>query len=52
MFGGLYRANATGNYPNQEWNMEPIPIYYSNNITFERGGPRAIDNNIWKDTDN
>ena len=52
MFGALYRANATGNYPNQEWNMEPIPIYYSNNITFDRGGPRAIDNNIWKDTDN
>jgi arabinan endo-1,5-alpha-L-arabinosidase len=52
MFTALYRATATGNYPNQEWNMESIPVYYSDDTTFERGGPRAVDANIWKDSDN
>jgi len=52
MFAALYRATATGEYPNQEWNMESIPVYYSDDTTFDRGGPRAVDANIWKDSDN
>lgn len=52
MFAALYKATATGNYPNQEWNMEDIPIYYSDDTTFDRGGPRAVDANIWKDSYN
>ncbi|MEM1119274.1 MAG: family 43 glycosylhydrolase [Bacteroidota bacterium] len=51
MFAGIYRATATGSYPNQTWTMEPYPVYYSDDTTFDRGGPRGVDANVWQDKD-
>ncbi|MEM6842663.1 MAG: family 43 glycosylhydrolase [Bacteroidota bacterium] len=51
MFAALYKATATGEYPNQEWSMEPTPVYYSDNITWDRGGSRAVDAQVWQDND-
>ncbi|MEM1270985.1 MAG: family 43 glycosylhydrolase [Bacteroidota bacterium] len=49
MFAALYRATASGTYPDQRWAMEPVPVYYSDDTTWERRGPRAVDANVWTD---
>ncbi|MEM1056939.1 MAG: family 43 glycosylhydrolase [Bacteroidota bacterium] len=51
MFAALYRATATGTPPAQQWAMDPTPIYYSDETTWRRGGPRAVDAHAWEDTD-
>jgi beta-xylosidase len=49
MFAALFRATATGSYPNREWAMEPYPVYYSDDSTFSAGWPRAVDPHLWND---
>lgn len=51
MLMGLYRATATGDWPNQTWTMDPLPVYYSDGFTWEQGGPRGVDAQAWTDTD-
>lgn len=51
MFMGLYRATATGQWPNQTWTMDPVPVYHSDGFTWELGGPRAVDAQVWDDLD-
>lgn len=51
MFAGLYRATASGEFPDQTWTLDGTPIYYSDDTTWERGGPRAVDAQVWDDTD-
>ncbi|MEM7738348.1 MAG: family 43 glycosylhydrolase [Deinococcota bacterium] len=51
MFHAMYKANASGTYPNQTWSVDPIPVYYSDETTFGRGGPRAVDTQVWRDDD-
>ncbi|MEO1495791.1 MAG: hypothetical protein AAFV43_01445, partial [Planctomycetota bacterium] len=51
MFMGMYRATATGTWPNQTWTMDPRPVYFSDGFTWELGGPRAVDAQVWDDQD-
>jgi hypothetical protein len=51
MFFAIHRATASGTWPGQSWTMEPIPVYYSDNGTFDMGGPRAVDCQVWDDDD-
>ncbi|MEM6785449.1 MAG: family 43 glycosylhydrolase [Bacteroidota bacterium] len=51
MFAALYRATAAGTYPTQTWAMDPVPVYYSDDTTWARGGPRAVDAQVWDGTE-
>ncbi len=51
MYHAIYRANAVGAFPNQQWVMEPAPVYYSDTGTARAGMPRAIDPHVWDDVD-
>jgi len=51
MYRAIYRAVAEGEWPDQEWMMEPYPVYYSDTGTFEAGMPRGIDAHVWDDKD-
>ena len=51
MYAAIFRAVATGVWPQQQWTMEPIPVYYSDTETFNAGGPRAVDAHVWNDND-
>lgn len=49
MFRAIYMARSQGTYPNLEWVLDPIPVYYSDEQTFAVGGPRASDPQVWRD---
>lgn len=51
MYRGIYRATSEGEWPNQSWRMEALPVYYSDDQTFDAGMPRGIDVHVWDDTD-
>lgn len=51
MYRAIYRAIAEGKWPEQEWRIEPYPVYYSDTGTFEASMPRGIDAHVWDDAD-
>lgn len=51
MYRAIYRATASGEWPRQEWTMEPTPVYYSDTGAFDAQMPRGIDAHVWDGPD-